>query len=290
MKKLLAILLTFSLVLLSFSGCATNNRATSAALVEDTVETILEANTEGVTATADSESPEQPDEIQTDDVAVEQDIEVTEDVIPDFANLSDPALLQYVEDSIYTDLVASFNSDDYIIEGVNAVYISNEYLEEAAYNSQSNIFFGYTLEELDEEFQGTRYVFTPGEDGATNVMPFEVYDDTYEQVIKNVDIACKGVIIVCVVVSRVASAAGAPEVGIIFAASAETVRAFDSSLGVISDVVSCLVTGYQTDDIDPAVKDAALIGSEGFKWGAIIGEVVGDKSKASAFYDAAEAR
>lgn len=290
MKKLLAILLTFSLVLLSFSGCATNNRATSAALVEDTVETILEANTQEVTATADSESPEQPDEIQTDDVMVEQDTEVAEKVIPDFANLSDPALLQYVEDSIYTDLVASFNSDDYIIEGVNAVYISNEYLEEAAYNSQSNIFFGYTLEELDEEFQGTRYVFTPGEDGATNVMPFEVYDDTYEQVIKNVDIACKGVIIVCVVVSRVASAAGAPKVGIIFAASAETVRAFDSSLGVISDVVSCLVTGYQTDDIDPAVKDAALIGSEGFKWGAIIGEVVGDKSKASAFYDAAEAR
>jgi len=290
MKKLLAILLTFSLVLLSFSGCATNNGATSAAPVEETVETILESNTEEVTATADPESPEQPVEIKTDDIAVEQDIEVAEEVIPDFTNLSDPALLQYVEDSIYTDLVASFDSEDYIIKGVNAVYISNEYLEEAAYNSQSNIFFGYTLEELDEEFQGTRYVFTPGEDGATTVMPFEVYDDTYEQVIKNVDTVCKGVILICVVVSKVAQKAGAPEVSMIFAASAETVRVFDSSLGIISDVVSCLVTGYQTDDIDPAVKAAALIGSDGFKWGAIIGEVVGDKSKASAFYDAAEAR
>ena len=288
MKKLLAILLTFSLVLLSFSGCATNNSATSAATVEETVETILESNTEGVTATADSESLEQPDEIETVDSAVEQDTEVAKKVIPDFTNLSDPALLQYVEDSIYTDLVASFDSDDYIIEGVNAVYISNEYLEEVAYNSQSNIFFGYTLEELDEHFQVTRYVFTPGDDGATTVVPLEVYDDTYEQVIKNVDLTCKGVILICVVVYRVASAAGAPEVGMIFAASAETVRAFDSSLGVISDVASMFVTGYQTDDIDQSVKSAALIGSEGFKWGAIIGEVVGDKSKASAFYDAAE--
>ena len=289
MKKLLAVLLTFSLVLLSFSGCATNNSATSAAPIEETVKTILESNTEEVTTKSDPKSPDQNEEIKTDNVTVEQDIDVSEEVIPDFTNLSDPALLQYVEDSIYTDLVASFDSDDYIIKGVNAVYISNEYLEEAAYNSQSNIFFGYTLEELDEEFQGTRYVFTLGDDGVTNVVPFEVYDDTYEQVIKNVDIACKGVILICVVVSIVASVAGAPEVGMVFATSAKTVQSFDSSLGEISEVASIFVTGYQTNDIDQAVKAAALIGNKGFKWGAIIGEVVGDKSKASAIYDAAEA-
>lgn len=283
MKKLLAVLLTFSLVLLSFSGCATNNSATSAAPIEETVETILESNTDKVTATADSESPEQPEEIKTDDAAVESDIsdiEVTEVVIPDFANLSDPAFLQYVEDSIYTDLVASLDSEYYIIEGVNAVYISSEYLEEIDYNSQSNIYFGYTLEELDEEFEGNRYVFTPGEDGATTVVPLEVYDDTYEQVIRKVAIIGVFVILICVVVTNVASVANNPthSMRIIFETSANSEKEFDSSFRVISDVASIFVNGYQTNDIDQAVKDASLIGREGFKWGAIIGEVVSGRS------------
>ena len=58
----------------------------------------------------------------------EEEIVFEEDAPVEFASLSDPDLLQYVEDNIYTDLTARFNSDDYIIESVNAVYVSEEYL------------------------------------------------------------------------------------------------------------------------------------------------------------------
>ena len=62
-------------------------------------------------------------------------------------------LLPYLEDSIYSELVTALNSEDYFVENVNAIYISKEYLEEVAYNSQENIYFGYTLSELDSYFQ-----------------------------------------------------------------------------------------------------------------------------------------
>ena len=81
---------------------------------------------------------------------------------PEFDSLSDPNLLQYVEDAVYADLTANFSSDDYRIDNITTAYVSQEYLEEIDYNSQSNIFFGYTLAELDDEFQGTRYVFKIG--------------------------------------------------------------------------------------------------------------------------------
>ena len=73
--------------------------------------------------------------------------------IPDFQGLDDPTLLRYVQDDVYDELVDSLDSDEYFVENVSAVYVSKEYLEELAFNSQSNIFFGYTLEELDEQFQ-----------------------------------------------------------------------------------------------------------------------------------------
>ena len=130
-------------------------------------------------------------------------------------------LLPYLEDSIYSELVTALNSEDYFVENVNAIYISKEYLEEVAYNSQENIYFGYTLSELDSYFQGTRYVFTLGDDGQTVVTEFQKYDDTYDQMLKNVAIGT-GVILVCVTVSIVTYGAGAPAVSMIFAASAKT--------------------------------------------------------------------
>lgn len=65
-----------------------------------------------------------------------------------FDNLNDPQLLQYVEDSVYAGLVDSFTSEDYIIEKVNAIYYSKEYLEEVAYNSKVNIFSAMILKNL----------------------------------------------------------------------------------------------------------------------------------------------
>lgn len=38
-----------------------------------------------------------------------------------------------------------------------------------------NVFFGYTIDELQELFEGVDYVFTLGENGETDVIPFQKY-------------------------------------------------------------------------------------------------------------------
>lgn len=200
--------------------------------------------------------------------------------IPDFSDLSDPNLLQYVEDSLYAEMSESFRSEDYIVEDISATFVSKEYLEELAYNSQSNIYFGYTLAEIEEQFDGERYVFTLGDDGQTAVKAFEAYDDTFEQVVKNVAVG-SGVILICATVSVVSGGLGAPAaVSVIFAAAAKTVTAFALSSGTMSAVIAGTVKGIQTKDFDEALKAAALSGSEGFKWGAITGVITGGASKA----------
>lgn len=205
----------------------------------------------------------------------------TEEEPPEFSDLNDVNLLPYLEDSIYSELVTALNSEDYFVENVNAIYISKEYLEEVAYNSQENIYFGYTLSELDSYFQGTRYVFTLGDDGQTVVTEFQKYDDTYDQMLKNVAIGT-GVILVCVTVSIVTYGAGAPAVSMIFAASAKTGTIMALSSGVFSGVSAGVVKGIETGDLNESMKAAALAGSEGFKWGAISGTIAGGAGEAIA--------
>lgn len=202
----------------------------------------------------------------------------------DFDGLNDPNLRAYVEDSIYSDLVLKLDSDEYFVENITTQYISKEYLEELAYNSQSNIYFGFTLEELDAQFQGTKYVFTLGEDNQTTVKEFEVYDDTYEKSIKNVAIGA-GVILVCVTVSAVTGGA-APAVSLIFAASAKTGSIMALSSGAISGVAAGVITGFQTKDFNQALKAAAASGSDGIKWGAITGAVAGGVGKVISLHGA----
>lgn len=211
---------------------------------------------------------------------------VAKNPVPEFEGLDAPDLLRYVEDSVYADLIEQLGNDDYFVENVSAVYYSKEYLEELAYNSQSNIYFGYTLAELEEQFQGTKFVFDLGDNGQTVVHEFEEYDDTYDKVIKNVAIGT-GVVLVCVTVSAVSGGGGAPAVSAIFAASAKTGTIFALSSGTISGVSAGIVKGIETKDFDQAIKAAALEGSEGFKWGAIGGSVAGGASEAIALHGAA---
>ncbi|SEP65854.1 A nuclease of the HNH/ENDO VII superfamily with conserved LHH [Lachnospiraceae bacterium RM5] len=197
----------------------------------------------------------------------------------DFKNLDDEKLITYLEDTVYNEVVSELNSDEYLVENVSAVYISKEYIEELEYNSQSNIFFGYTLSELNEVFNGTKYVFTLGDDGKTTVKEVEEYDDTYEKALKNIAIGT-GVILVCVTVSAVTAGAGAPAVSMIFAASAKTGAIMALSGGTIGGVSAGIITGVQTGDFEEAKKAAIAAGSESFKWGAISGAVVGGTSEA----------
>lgn len=211
-----------------------------------------------------------------------QDVQVIfEEEMPDFSGLDDTSLLSYMEDKVYTELVAELNNEGYFIENVQAIYISKEYLDELSYNSQENIFFGYKLSELDECFAGTRYVFALDENGQTTVKEFEKYDDTYERVLKNVAIGA-GVILLCITVSAVTGGLGAPAVSMIFAASAKTAATMALSSGVISGVSAGVVTGIKTGDFDEAVKSAALAGSESFKWGAVTGAITGGVGEAVA--------
>ena len=221
------------------------------------------------------------DTIEQLNPSINTSIDIEQGDIPTFNNLNDPELLQYVEDTVYASLVDEFSSENYIIENVSAIYYSKEYLEEVAYNSKANIFYGYTLAELDEQFQGERYVFTLNDDCETTVQFFENYDDTYERVIKNVAIGT-GVILVCVTVSVVTGGVGAPTVSTIFAASAKTGTAFALSSAGFSGVFAGMVTGIQTKDFDQAVNAAALAGSENFKWGAISGALIGGLSETHA--------
>ena len=95
-------------------------------------------------------------------------------------SMSDPELLQYIKEEVYADLSEEMDGSDYQIGAVDVVNISKEYLEELDYNSQVNIFFGYTLDELDEQFQGKRYIFTMDDSYQTTVEEFqEVEDDSF---------------------------------------------------------------------------------------------------------------
>lgn len=201
--------------------------------------------------------------------------------VPAFTGLNDPRLLPWLEDSVYAGLTEQFGSEDYLVEDVRAIYYSKEYLEEMEYNSRSNIFFGSTLKELNAQFEGESYVFTLSDDGKTIVKTFEDYDDTYEQVIKNVAIGT-GIILISVAVTVFTGGAATP-VGMVFAASAKTGTIMALSGGTISAASAGAVKAIETKDFDEAMKAAALESSQGFKMGAIVGSISGGLSKLNAF-------
>lgn len=202
------------------------------------------------------------------------------EVLPEFDSLSDENLLLEVENLVYRETVEALDSEEYVVENVSAVYLSKEYLEEAAFNSQSNVYFGYTLAELDEIFQGTRYIFTLGDDGTTAVQELQVIDDhTAETMLRNIAIGT-GVILVCVTVSVVSAGAGAPAVSIIFAASATTAKTMAVSSAAFGGISAGVVRGIETGDFDEAMEAAALGAAEGFKWGAVSGAVIGGGNEA----------
>lgn len=292
MKRVIALILSLALLL---TGCGQNVVSTASSQATSTETSSTEASslpeatqaqqTEATETqeTAPQESPvEQP---ATSEAAVSYEFK---NVVPSFGGLDDPNLLRYVEDNLYSELVTELNSSEYFVENVSAVYLSEEYIEELTYNSRKNVYFGYSLQDLDEAFQGTRYVFTLGANNETVVEPFEGYDDTYEKVIKNVAIG-SGVILICVTVSVATAGAGAPAISMIFAAGAKTGATMALSSGAFSGVAATIVTGIQTHDMEQAMKAGLLAGSEGFKWGAITGAISGGVTEGVKYAKAMEA-
>lgn len=306
MKKILAFALAVSLILTGCGQPLTSTPTTDAVLPaaeekaaeDDTpdaptaTDIIAAPETEETVQAEETESTSNIPESSMDNTAAENTEEAdAENVVftePEYSNFTEPGFLQYVTDRVYAGLADEFDSEDYIIEGVDAVYVSQEYLEEVAYNSKANIFFGYTLEEIEAAYNGSKYIFTLGEDGTTVVEPFEDYDDTYEKVVKNVAVGT-GVILICVTVSIATGGAGLTPVSLIFAASAKTATTFALSSGAMGAISAGLIEGIRTQDFQAALKAAALAGSNSFKWGAITGTFIGGAQELGAITRAGKA-
>lgn len=154
MKKIIISLSCISMLLM---GCSSNGTTVNPNVNKDSAETL-----------------EIPDEEKGDDTPYEYTLE--------FDSLDDENLLKYTRNKIYSDVVDGLINTGYFVENVEIKYISKEYIEELEYNSKSNIFFGYTLDEIEDVYKDEQYVFTLGKDGQTIVQPFEGYDDTYQKV------------------------------------------------------------------------------------------------------------
>lgn len=199
----------------------------------------------------------------------------------EFTGLNDEKLLTYVEDLVYMNTIEELNSEEYVVEEVRANYISKEYIDELEYNSNPNMYFGYTLEELDEYFQGKRYIFTLDENGKTTVKELEelVNNDSLT-IAKNIAMG-GGVILVTVTVSAVAPVVGAPTaITSIFAVSANAAKTFAMGSSIFGGITAGIVEGYKTGDVNKAFDAALVSASEGFKWGAISGAVTGAGAEA----------
>ena len=158
---------------------------------------------------------------------------------PVFERLDDPAFLQYLEDSTYAYLEANIEGEDYIIEDIGAIYISQEYIDEVAYNTKANVYFGYTLAELNQTFEGRRYIFTFGDEGQTTVQEFEAFpDNTNTILLRNIAIGT-GVILLRVTVS-VITAGMAPAGASAALATASTVQKISMVFAAAADGADAL--------------------------------------------------
>lgn len=195
-----------------------------------------------------------------------------------FFRLDDPELLCYVEDELYKNVIRNLDSENYFVENIETIYISKEYLEEMEFNTQSNIYFGYSLEQIDEAFGNTKYIFDIDENGNTTVRELVEITDDFNHIIENL-IVGSGVILICVTVSIV-SAPALPSVSMIFAASAKSATMLAVSGAALDGIVAAAITGYETGDFDQATQSGLIAASEGFKWGAIFGAVNGGVGQA----------
>lgn len=100
------------------------------------------------------------------------------------SSLGSVKLLNYVEEEIRTELSQSLDPEIYRVDEVSVKYISKEYLEELEYNSQVNIFFGYTLAEVEAMFEGDPFVFSLGEDGHTTVERFVANGNMFDRLVR----------------------------------------------------------------------------------------------------------
>ena len=190
-------------------------------------------------------------------------------------NISDfSEQLSKIQNEAYESLEKNLQGTGYKIEKIDTAYVSKEYTEESEYNSLSNVYFGKSLRELEEQFQEEKYVFTLGEDNKTVVQAFKAQDDICGKVIKDVAVG-SGVILVMATVSAVSGGT----INVIFAVASKTGLYSAFSTALFNSIIMGAITGIETKNFDETVKSTVIAAGEGFKWGAIAGAVLGGASK-----------
>lgn len=242
MRRLIAIVLTFVMIL---CGCAKpKSEQTVAATVSE------------ITVSVPTTIPWEDTELKS-------------------SSLGSVRLLNYIEEEIQTELSKSLDPEIYRIDEISVKYISKEYLEELEYNSQVNIFFGYTLAEVEEMFEGDPFVFTLGDDGHTTVERFVANESTFDRLIRGVAIG-GGILLVCVTVVVVATNPGtAATVGtavkMFFTLGTKGKSAATANIvaGVLCEAAKAIPRAATAESPEAALETVAVRVSEG-----LIGEVV----------------
>lgn len=260
MKRILSIILSCALVL---SACTPKNEVLP--LISEQEQETIESSSSNLESTGDV----------TTKLTYEYPVFST-------TSLNDDNLLYLIEYDITTQLE---ENERIIVESVKTIFVSQEYIDELEYNSKENIYYGYKLSELDEQFGDVKYAFTV-EEGETIVIPvtIENYDNTLNTVIKNTAVG-SGVIMVLVTASIITGGSGAP-VALSTAHLIFTCAAKSAAIGAATGTASgglfegAKELGNQLSKGDEVNwnevgKVATLGASKGLKWGAIVGAVTG---------------
>lgn len=235
--------------------------------------------------------PLSPEPVQAKTELPSPDPESTGDVMTDITyelpafsttTLNDDDFLYLLEYDLATQLE---ENESIIVESVESVFVSQEYIDELEYNSLENIYYGYKLLELDEQFGDVKYAFTV-EEGKTIVVPVisENYDNTLNTVIKNTAVGA-GVIMLFVTASIITGGTGSP-VTVSTAHAIFTYAAKSAAIGAATGTASGGLFEGAKELSNQLSKGSEIywnelgkvttIGaSKGFKWGAIVGAVTG---------------
>ena len=155
-----------------------------------------------------------------------------------------------------------------LVEDIAIQTMSQEYYEELEFNSQENIYFGHTENQLLQMFDTAKYSFTVNSNGETIVgLDSDLFTEDYlTKAMKNVAIG-SGVIIVCASVSVVLSGGATTPMAIMIVAGELTTEAALAS--VISGVVTAGIAKFNGESNEKILENTITSASEGFKYAAL---------------------
>lgn len=198
---------------------------------------------------------------------------------------SEQDVLDSVEDSVFSSIIDQIDGKKYYIENITSTFVSQEYLEELQFNSTNNSYFGYNLNDLERQFEGTRYVFYPSEDGSTKFKEFkknEDYDKVLERSVASVKSSSKP-IMTFVTLSAISAAVGQEAISMVLFHYATTTLAFAVAGATIGAIAGAITEGIESNGMDMVLKRATEYGAIGFKWGAIVGTIAGPAKTAKLY-------